>query len=200
MDKLIALQQKLTPEFTELALRRYSILRHVYFSEPIGRRTLAARLGERERSIRREVEFLKEQGLLVQNTMGVSLSREGREILEDLGWYVRELGGFAHLETQLASRLGLGKVLIVPGNADTDPMVKREVGRVAAKYLKDVVHDGDIMACGGGTTMAEGEDGLAHWGGKRNVIVGPARGSLGEDGGTQADNNRAHMAEKKGGQ
>ncbi|MGL5642064.1 MAG: sugar-binding transcriptional regulator, partial [Paraclostridium sp.] len=40
MNNLIDMQKKLIPQVIELMERRYSILRQISLSEPIGRRTL----------------------------------------------------------------------------------------------------------------------------------------------------------------
>ncbi|HHV63095.1 MAG TPA: hypothetical protein GXX51_10720 [Firmicutes bacterium] len=199
MENLIALQQKIAPEFGEVIERRYAILRHVYFSQPVGRRVLASRLRAPERMIRNEIDFLKDRGLLAVDVTGVKVTREGEDILWKLGDYVRLLRGFAHLEGELARALGLARVIVVPGDADEDPTVKKEVGRAAARLLRDIVRDGDIIAVGGGTTMAAVAEAVpASWS-RHDVTVVPARGGLGEDVEKQADTIAATMAKRMGG-
>ena len=64
MKDLLKIQQKLIPQVIELMERRYSILRQISLSEPVGRRTLSNILDISERVVRSETEFLKEQGLI----------------------------------------------------------------------------------------------------------------------------------------
>ncbi len=58
------LLKKIVPELIEVYEKRYTILRNVYNLQPIGRRTLASRLGMGERTVRNETEFLRNAGLL----------------------------------------------------------------------------------------------------------------------------------------
>jgi len=44
MDRFVSLQRKIAPEIEKLIDIRYSILRHVHFYQPIGRRTLSQQL------------------------------------------------------------------------------------------------------------------------------------------------------------
>lgn len=196
---LITVQLKIAPELTEVVERRYRVMRNIYFLQPIGRRALAAKLGEPERSVRREMDFLREAGLVVAEANGMKLSKEGEDLLLDLEEYVRQLRGLGHLEDLLASRLGLDKAIVVPGDSDDDPSVKRELARAAARFLKDVLKDGDIIAVTGGTTMAELAEAIVPTSGRRCVTVVPARGSLGEDVEKQADTVAAQIAKKLGG-
>ena len=59
MKDLLKIQQKLIPQVIELMERRYSILRQISLSEPVGRRTLSNILDISERVVRSETEFLK---------------------------------------------------------------------------------------------------------------------------------------------
>ncbi len=63
MKNLLEIQKKLIPQAIELMERRYSILRQISLSEPIGRRTLSNVLEISERIIRSETEFLKNKDL-----------------------------------------------------------------------------------------------------------------------------------------
>ena len=57
--------------------RRYSILRQISLSEPVGRRTLSNILDISERVVRSETEFLKEQGLIDVAVSGMTITYEG---------------------------------------------------------------------------------------------------------------------------
>ncbi|NLY52094.1 MAG: hypothetical protein GX063_04200 [Firmicutes bacterium] len=198
MDNL-AVIQKIAPEIAELVEKRYTILRNIYFIQPVGRRALAARLRLPERTVRNEIEILREQGLLVSNPAGMHVTEEGERILGDLKEYVRELRGLSQLERRLARLLGLQQVVIVPGDSDEDETVKKEMAKATAKYLKAVLKDGDVMAVTGGTTLAEVARSFPSSAEKLDVMVVPARGGLGEEVEKQANTVAANIAERLGG-
>ena len=54
MKDLLKIQQKLIPQVIELMEKRYSILRQISLSEPVGRRTLSNILGISDRVVRSE--------------------------------------------------------------------------------------------------------------------------------------------------
>lgn len=199
MDKFFSLQQKIVPEIGDLIDMRYSILRHVHFSQPVGRRTLSSRLAEKERTVRSELEFLRQQGLLSVGPSGVSLTPEGERTFSELGEYVRELRGFARLERGLEERLPVARAVVVAGDSGRDPTVKKEMGRAVVRILREMVAEGDIIAVGGGTTMAEVAAAIVPSGWPKNITVVPARGSLGEEVETQADTIAVTMARRIGG-
>ena len=155
MDSIINLQ-KIVPELTNLLVQRYQILRQVSHEYPIGRRALAARLGLSERVLRAQVDFLKNGGLLAFSSAGMSVTEEGADILKELADYVRKLQDLNSLEQFLCERLDIGRVVIIPGDSDQEEVVKREIGRAAARILGNLLNDGKehIVAVSGGTTMA----------------------------------------------
>lgn len=133
MDSIINLQKKIVPELTNLLVQRYQILRQVSHEHPIGRRALAVRLGLSERVLRAQVDFLKGCGLLVFSSAGMTVTEEGMDILRELADYVRKLQGLNSLEQLLCSKLNIGRVVIIPGDSDQEEVVKREIGRAAAR-------------------------------------------------------------------
>ncbi|MHB8170228.1 MAG: sugar-binding transcriptional regulator [Thermincolia bacterium] len=199
MDQLVALQQKIVPELIELVERRHNILRNVGLEQPLGRRVLAARLQLGERAVRNEVEFLKAQGLMTTDQAGMWITPEGEELLEGLATYVRQLKGLIRLEEELSCRLGIDRVVIVPGDADKDEGVKREIGRAAATLMKEYLHDEQVIAVTGGSTTLAVAQGLVAEKHGFKVLVVPARGGLGEDVELQANTIAAALARKLGG-
>ncbi|MDV2687184.1 hypothetical protein RYX56_22830, partial [Alkalihalophilus lindianensis] len=89
---------------------------------------LAVSLGLTERILRSEVDFLKKQNLITAHNVGMRLTQEGKNLLEDLEGLMRELKGIDVLELELKHRLGIQKVIIVPGDTDESPLVKGELG------------------------------------------------------------------------
>lgn len=197
MEKL-GILRRIAPEIVELVERRYIILRNVYFAQPVGRRALAARLRLPERTVRNEVELLREQGLLISNPAGMQVTLAGERVLAELKEYVRELRGLSGLERRLARLLGLKELIIVPGDSDEDETVKKEMAKATARYLKKVLNDGDVLAVTGGTTLAEVARSFPVSTEKKNLMVVPARGGLGEEVEKQANTVAAAIAERMG--
>lgn len=196
---IVAVQCRIAPELTGRIVLRHSILRHVSYSQPIGRRALAQCIGISERSVRREEGALREVGLILVGPDGIRLSRDGEDILWELGEYVRLLTGTGELEKMLAETFGLEQAIVVPGDSDCDDAVKREIARAGAVVLRDAVADGDVVAVTGGTTTAALAQEAVQLRGVRDLVVVPARGGLGEDVEKQADTVAASLAKKLGG-
>lgn len=196
MRDLLLLQQKVVPELIELLEKRYTILRTIYFNEPIGRRALALQLNVGERIVRSEVNFLKNQGLIAIDAAGMIVTEEGESIIDTLKGFIHELKGLSSIEDQIKTRLKLEKVIIVPGNADDDYMILKEMGRVGAQYLKNLIEDNQIIAVTGGSSVAELVNNIPKLLGKSNVLVVPARGGMGRVVETQANTVTANLANK----
>lgn len=199
MVGFISTLQRIAPEMVEVVERRYIVLRNVGFMQPVGRRALATRLQTPERAVRNEVDFLRDAGLLAVDAGGMRLTDEGEALLWDLKEVVSEMMGLSNLEIALAERLGLRRVLIAVGDSDVDNAARVEMARVAARYLKEVIRNGDIIAVSGGSTMSEVVNALTPGVLKREVTVLPARGGLGEDVEIQANTIAARMSKVLGG-
>lgn len=180
IDNIINLQKKIVPELTNLLVERYKILRQVSNEQPIGRRALAAKLNLSERVLRAQVDFLKNAGLLVFSSAGMSVTDEGNSILRELADYVQKLQGLSSLEQYLLARLNIRQVVIIPGDSDKEPVVKREMGRAAARQLLVLLKESgsNIVAVSGGTTLAAMAANIS--GNYPATIVVPARGGLGD--------------------
>ncbi len=180
LDQIINLQNKLVPEMVELLTERYKVLRQISHDQPIGRRTLAKKLGLSERILRSHVDFLKEAGLLDFTLTGMSITDEGTVLLQELRDYVNRLQKLSSLESVLEEKLHLKKVVVLPGNADQDQVVTREIGRVAAGILLHLLsdHKSHIVAVTGGTTVAAMAQNT--YGNESETVVVPARGGLGD--------------------
>jgi central glycolytic genes regulator len=199
MDRFVSLQRKIAPEIARLLDIRYSILRHVHFYQPIGRRTLSQQLTVKERAVRSELEFLRRQGFVSVSSSGVTLTQDGEVIFQELGQYVRELREFARLEQLLERLLPIRKIVVVAGDSRRDPAVKKDMGRAVVRILREIVEDGDIIAAGGGTTMVEVAKAIVPSGWPKHIAVVPTRGSLGEEVEIQADSIAVEMAKLLGG-
>lgn len=197
MRNVIEIQRKIAPEMIEIIECRYEILRHIRYAQPVGRRALAALLKMSERVLRAQVEFLRETGLVNFSPLGMAVSDAGEALLPQLTDYVKLLRGLAVQEDELAKRLGLKRVLILPGDADCDETAKRELGRAAANLLGDYLTGDKIVAVSGGSMMAAVADQMTVK--APGTLVVPARGGLGDRLEYQANSVAAVMAQHVGG-
>ncbi|UOF91255.1 hypothetical protein LSG31_03075 [Fodinisporobacter ferrooxydans] len=199
MKDLVSIQQKLVPDLLQTMQWRYQILQRIFLTQPIGRRTLAQSLNTTERILRSEVEFFKQQGLLAVESVGMHITDSGLSLLRDLDQVMRDVSGISSLEAQVSERLGIDQVIIVNGDSDEDPLIKRELGYATAVWLRQEIRSGDTIAVTGGTTiamLAEMMPSLAHG---MDVQVVPARGGLGENVEYQANTIASRLAAKLGG-
>ncbi|MGF6953983.1 central glycolytic genes regulator [Neobacillus sp. B4I6] len=187
MQSLIDIQKRLLPDLLQVLQKRYSILRYIGFMQPVGRRSLAVSLGYTERVLRGEVDFLREQNLIYTNNVGMSLTPEGKNLLEDLEGFMRELKGIDVMELELKHKLGIKKVVIVPGDSDESPMVKGELGKASAICMKKLLSGKNIIAVTGGSTMAAIAERLSPEITQKELLFVPARGGVGEDVQNQAN-------------
>lgn len=196
MKNLLKIQQKLIPQVIELMERRYSILRQISISEPIGRRTLSNITGITERIVRSETEFLKEQGLIDVAVSGMTITKEGAELLDELKEIMNEIMGLSTLQDKVRDKLGIKKVLLVPGSYDSNESLLRDVARCGAEYFIDVLKDGNIVSITGGSTMLEFANSIKTDKKYNDVLAVPARGSMGTDVDIQSNNIVATISKK----
>lgn len=199
LQDILKLQKLIVPELVDLLEKRYVILRTIYYSQPVGRRVLANMLGLGERIVRTEINFLKTQGLIEINTPGMSVTKDGEILLENLKSFIHELKGLSDIEQLLKKVLGMKKVIIVPGDVSVDPTILKELGKAAANYAKTIIKNGDIVALTGGSTIKEVVDSFPKVQGLSDVLVVPARGGMGKKVETQANTLAAKLAEKLNG-
>ncbi|PLR99137.1 sugar-binding transcriptional regulator [Bacillus sp. T33-2] len=193
---LIDIQKRLIPDLVQIMQKRYLILQYINAMQPVGRRSLSGSLALSERVLRTEVEFLNDQDLISVSSQGMSLTKEGKDILESLDRVMRDITGIDTLEKQLQKRLGIQKVVVVPGDSDESSWVKSELGRACASTMADLLQENNIIAVTGGTTMAAVAEMLTPDFGKKQLLFVPARGGIGEDVKNQANTICAIMADK----
>ena len=189
----------IAPEAINILEERYLILRTISYNQPIGRRSLSDILGFKERAVRDQVNFLRNQGLLKIDFMGMYITDEGIKTLESLHPVYNQIKGIPELEVKLKKLLNIRKVSILPGNSRDNGMVLRDMGKITSKVLKSLIKDGDIVGITGGSTMAAVAEEFVPDKVKREVTFIPARGGLGRDVETQANSIVATFAKKLGG-
>ncbi|MFC6254439.1 sugar-binding transcriptional regulator [Secundilactobacillus hailunensis] len=189
------------PKMTQKLLRRYSLLLMIRQTQPVGRRSLAERLALTERTVRTDLDSLLDTGLVSMQTNGVWLTDDGQTAILNLQPLVADLTGLRKKETQLKTRLGLKDCLIVSGDSDDRPDVKRTMGEAANDLLRQQLPTGEsVVAVMGGTTMAAVAETLsATLADNRQLTFVPARGGMGESPKIQANTVCARMAEATNG-
>ena len=197
-DDYFALMQAVAPDLAEQIEHRALVLERIDALQPVGRRMLSGRLNLPEREVRSIAATLKDNGLVALGAAGMVLTPAAADILPAARRFSRELRGLTTLETALGKLLDVPRVYIASGDADQDPHVLHEVGRLAAGKLRSFLKSGSTLAVTGGQTMLELAHTLSH-GTAMNVMVVPARGGIGRELETQANTVAAEIAARLGG-
>lgn len=156
-------------------------------------------LGMTERVLRSETDFFKQQGLIHITSAGMHLTEHAAKALEDMDQVIAELFGLLELEKKLEQKLGLRKVIIVPGDSFDVPAIKMDLGRATMEQIRRMAAEGSAVAVAGGTTMAAVAEAFTPHPKLRSLLYLPARGGLGEDLENQANTICSKMAQKSGG-
>lgn len=196
MQTLLEVQRKLLPDLVKTMQKRYNILSYIKTMEPVGRRTLADHLHLTERTLRSEVDFLKDINLIEVHKSGMKLTNEGKEIVEKLNKIMREVSGIDTMEQTLQQLLKVDEVIIVPGDCDVSPWVKQELGKACALRMKQEWGQRRIIACTGGSTMSAVGEQLVPDENSKHILFVPARGGIGESAQNQANTIVEKMAGK----
>ncbi|GEO24433.1 central glycolytic genes regulator [Alicyclobacillus acidoterrestris] len=191
--------RRVVPELMDVLQQRLRILQRVNLLGPIGRRALAQAMQQSERTLRAELDVLRQQGLLLSSAAGVSLSEEGSTLLGELEAVAAAAAGRFDLARTLSQMLHIPKVLVVEGDSDEEPWVIDQLGLQAGQYLQTILREGDIVAVTGGTTVAALARNMVVRQSYRNLQVVPARGGVGETVEYQANTIASTLAEKLGG-
>lgn len=199
MQEILELQRKIVPELVEVLEKRYNVLRTIYYNQPIGRRMLASELNLGERIVRNEIDLLKSKNLIEINTLGMTVTLEGQEVLEGLKEFMHQIKGLNDVEEYIKSFLGLKDVVIVPGDVEENPAILKELGKAAANYVKSIIKDKDIIAITGGSTIKEVVEAFPKVNNFSDILVVPARGGMGRKVESQANYLAASLAQKVGG-
>src|SRR5690625_6447214 len=108
---MLSIIKKVLPDAYELLLRRYHILNVISQEGPIGRRLLSEKVQFTERSIRSEVEILKEAHLISTTKAGMLLTAEGLDTLNQLRELLEEENYLLELDRK-STRLNSSHVAI----------------------------------------------------------------------------------------
>ena len=196
LDELL---KKAVPEIIEILEKRYTILKAIYAHQPVGRRNLAALVSMGERVVRSDTAVLRENGLLELRSDGMMLTREGEQVLEALSAFSSRLEGLEAQERQTAQTLKLRRVVIVPGNSETDPAILPMMGKAAARILSEDIGPNSTIAVTGGSSVHAAAHAYPKGSTVSNILVLPARGGIGKEVEFQSNNIAALFAKKLGG-
>jgi central glycolytic genes regulator len=198
MSEFLDLQKRLVPEVIDITEKRYSILRAIEFNQPVGRRALAAILGQSERWVRSELDILKSQKLIDIQALGMMVTDEGDEIINKLRDYIAELKGLKDLEGAVKELLGIKEFIVVPGDIENDLQVLKEIAKMAFEYIRGIIEDNDVISVSGGySALSVAEN--AYKVDVHNITVVPARGGIKADLERQANIVAAKLAKNIGG-
>lgn len=196
VNKILEIQNQIVPETVELFMRRYEILKIISEYQPIGRRALSNKLGITERTMRTEIEKLKEIKLILIQSSGVKLTNKGNRMLSEIQktfYYIKNL---SETELKLKEKLKLRRVVVVAGDADKDSFTFNELGKKASEIIIELIKADTILGITGGTTMACVVNQMKKKNNSKNILVLPARGALNEDLEIEANTIAANLAEK----
>ena len=194
----ITLMRKLAPDLTDEMTRRALILERISVLQPVGRRQLAARLNLPEREIRNTAVLLKDLGYIELDASGMALSRKAEEVLDSAREFSKAMNGLTETENRLCELLPVDRVLVAPGDADEDPQVLSDVGRIGAVRLRSILQNGNTLAVTGGRTVAAVARNIQSQT-PLNVMVVPARGGIGRSVELQANTLAEEIAGRLGG-
>lgn len=201
MNSDISLLSALVPDLLRVFRQRYLVLNQIAATAPVGRRSVAQKLGLSERKVRTETEYLKKLGLIEIASSGMYLTDKGKKTLQDAGPLIDRLFNAGETERSLAKKLGIERTVIVPGNADLQERVYEGMGEALNSALDLLLPLGQsIITVLGGMALAKSARFLSpSLANNRRLEFVPGRGALGENAKTQSNTIVQEMAAKTGG-
>lgn len=197
MQDTVSALQKLLPEAIQMFKSRYILLQVILQNGPIGRRGLVSLLDISERMIRNEVDKLAQIGLVEITTQGIIITKAGEEVLSILYLPLHALEECTRLENEVATVLGLKKAILVRGDLDKNKSVQNELGLACSSLLDHLLKDHMSVAITGGTTISKMVECMPKQvSSYKNLMVIPARGSIGQRVEFQATTIAVELAKK----
>jgi central glycolytic genes regulator len=178
--KLFSAIDKLIPEHIETLYRRHRLLKNIRSLQPVGRRSLVAKVDITERILRKDVEMLRDEGLIHIAPSGMSITDKGNDVFSSFEQVVKEQTGIVGLETRLKDKLNVKEINIVKGNCEENHKVQLDLGQAAANALMRSLQEENIIAVTGGTTLGNVAEMMKPDPKQRKMVFVPARGGLGE--------------------
>ena len=195
---ILSTLSEIAPDLMEDMELRTLVLERVAALEPIGRRALAARLHLAEREVRAAADALKSAGCLTQSASGMELTAKGQHLVEAARTVSRGRRTLTTVELALSRKLNVERVCVVRGDADLDAGVLTETARAAARQIRFLLQDAQVLAVTGGRTIALTAEALS-LAAPMDITVVPAQGGVGGGVKTQANTLAERFAQKLGG-
>lgn len=195
---LIESIEKIAPDALKTIETRYEILKNIEINQPLGRRAISLNLGLRERTVRYEVEKLKELKLLTIDNMGMYITNEAKKLLKELEEPYYNIRGIEELTKSLQKKLQIAKIIVIPGDSEKNKDVLLEMGQAASKILINSLKENDIVGVTGGSTMACVSETIFSDKNYSNITIIPARGGLGTEMTDQANSVAANIGKNLG--
>lgn len=156
MDKALKILEKVVPEAIKNLQDRLDILQTIYKNQPIGRRKLSTILGKSERTIRTEIDVLKDINLVEVVSRGIHLTENGETVLKSVKLKDNTL---TMLEERIKELFHIETCKVVPGSIDDIQGAERcfqSFGQALTSLLDEKLPLGNnTIAVTGGTTLSQ---------------------------------------------
>ena len=190
---------EIAPDLMEEIELRTLVLERVAALEPIGRRALAQRLCLPEREVRSAADALRASGCIAQSAAGMELTERGKGLVETARAVSRGRRSLSSMELALSHKLGVERVCIVRGDADTDESVLAEAAEAAARQVRFLLQDAHVLAVSGGRMLRMTAEAVS-LAAPLDVTVVPAQGGVNGPVAVQANAVAEEFAGRLGGQ
>lgn len=200
MQRHLNAVKELAPDLLKILENRYQVLQKINLLEPIGRRSLATELNISERRLRTEIDFLRDQNLIICERKGMSMTEIGRDVLKDLADIIYRISDMNGSERLISQYFGIKSVVIVPGDLDKSNSVLSSFAYVLSDWLEEdlSVQKDNIISVIGGTTLQGVANYLRHLN-YNDILFVSGRGGMGDSISSQSNTVAAKMAERIGG-
>ena len=189
----------IAPDLMEEIELRTLVLERVAALGPIGRRALAQRLCLPEREVRSAADALRASGCINQSAAGMELTERGRGLVETARAVSRGRRSLSSMELALSHKLGVERVCVVHGDADTDESVLSEAAEAAARQVRFLLQDAHVLAVSGGRMLRMTAEAVS-LAAPLDVTVVPAQGGVNGPMALQANAVAEAFAGRLGGQ
>ena len=111
---------------------------------------------------------------------------------------MNDVMGLSKLQQRVKEKLGIKKVIVVPGNFEKNESLLKDVAKSGAEYFLSILKDSNVVSVTGGSTMLEFASSLKSDKKYNQTTIVPARGGVGKDVETQSNNIVAILGKKLG--
>lgn len=177
---LIEVLSTLAPELNETLDIRLDVLNALTKHQMrIGRKALATQINLSERTLRTNLQVLREQGLVDVSRAGIRITEEGQR----LGHLIQQLrkgqDRLPEYETALMRELELDHCWVVAGSVESDPTVYQLLAQAVQTILAEELPQEAVVAVTGGSTLANiGQYFTSDLSQNRHLSFVPSRGGM----------------------